>query len=181
MRAGLYRALRVVWVIVGILAAWVLVWAFLLRPHEPEPQPEAPATPTEIPTSPPQLVPTLDDDESTQILELFSPSDQSLTHQITETTIRQHIEQVITNSFVLRKCKLISEDEYADSFRASVIYAQVMNYAPDEKTAIAKVHQLTESAGTGYSLVYGRTPCDNPKLPAIAEHLLVWQQAYLAR
>jgi hypothetical protein len=118
-------------------------------------------------------------DKSTTVLELFNPSDSTLTKQINETTLSQQIEQVMATSFVLTNCKLMDEAGYINSYRAAMVYAERTNLAPNAAEAKKMVHRITESAGASYSLIYSRTKCDDPKLPTIAKQLIAWQDGYL--
>ena len=188
MPRTLYQRISiVVTVVVALLTAVSLIWAFVLRPAQStSSQPttgsiaSADAASTVTPTkSGGAKEKPLAADQSTLILELFNPSDQALTNQITEASITQQIEQIQTSSFVLRKCDLIDDEEYANTFRALIAYAVQMNLAPDVTAAEKKVRQIAESASTSYSLVYSRTKCDSPALPDIAKQLLLWQEGYL--
>lgn len=138
------------------------------------------ASPTPEPTPEPTTHPTLDA-KSTTILELFNPSDQALTKQLTDTALSQQIEQILTTSFVLTRCKLITEENYRDNYRALTAYATTMRLAPDAAATAARLRQLAESASTSYAFVYRRVQCDDPSLPPIAEKLLAWQKPYLAQ
>lgn len=153
----------------------LIVFAFLLKPeHAAPPPPVAQAPVVEIP-KPAEI--TLD--TATTVLELFNPSDQSLTHQLNETTIRQQIEQIVATNYVLGNCKLISTETYRDSFRALIVFAQRMKLADTPNAAEAKVRAIAESASASYSLLYHRTKCDDPKLTKTKQQLIAWQKAYL--
>lgn len=171
------------WLLVALVSA-ALGAALTLLLHQPAPiAPAAPpvASPiTAAPTiTPAPLAPAPANDQATLVLELFNPSDISLTHQLSETAINQQIEQVLTTSFILTQCKLISEADYADSFRALIVFAQRMKLASGATAAEAKVREIAESASTSYSLVYSRTKCDSAQLPMLREQLLTWQKAML--
>jgi len=143
--------------------------------------PVADTTTEALPIAPPKVTIPEEplDEKSAKILELFNPSDFALTKQLTETSVSQQIEQILTTSFVLSACKLINSNDYRDSFRAVIVYAQKVKLANSLESAEAKVRQIGESAGASYSLVYSRTKCDDPRLPPIAAQLLNWQKAYL--
>ena len=121
-----------------------------------------------LPPAPPNA------DNSKIILELFNPSDASLTHQQNETTISQQIEQTLTVTFVLTKCLIISQDDYSDIFRALIFYAEKVKLAPDEASAIARVREIAESSKASYALVYSRTSCEDPHLPVLADDIAKW-------
>jgi hypothetical protein len=110
---------------------------------------------------------------------LFNPSDQSLTHQLNETTIRQQIEQIMATNYVLANCHLIDAESYRNSFRALIVYAQRTKFADSWVTAEEKVRSIAESASASYSLLYYRTKCDDPKLAQTTRQLIDWQNAYL--
>ena len=118
-------------------------------------------------------------DNSKIILELFNPSDQSLTHQLNTTTLSQQIEQTMTISFVLTKCQLISNNDYTDTFRALVAYAERSKLATDATTAEATVRQIAESSKASYALVYSRTSCTDQQLPTLANQVLEWTRNVL--
>ncbi len=145
--------------------------------------PHSPPVPVAVPVQPtPPAVPAPSQatlDKSTEVLELFNPSEQSLTHQLNESQLSQQIEQVMTTSYVLAHCNLMDNDEYRDNFRALIVFAQHSGLAPDAVTAEAKVRQLAESAGVSYSLLYSRTNCGDPQLATIYRQMLNWQKIYL--
>ena len=152
----------------------LIAFAFLLKP-EPATPPLAIKSPTvDIPKPPAITV-----DSATTVLELFNPSDQSLTHQLNETTIRQQIEQIIATNYVLANCNLISNETYRDSFRALIVYAQRTKLDDSASAAEKRVRTIAESASASYSLLYYRTKCDDPKLTKTTQQLIAWQKAYL--
>lgn len=153
----------------------LIAFAFLLDPASEAPDPSAAAP---VAASPPPL-PLPPQDVATTVLELFSPSDQSLTHQLNDTTITQQIEQLMATNYVLLNCKHINHHQYRDNFRALILYAQRMKLADTPEAAEAKVRLIAQSASASYSLLYQRTPCDDPRLAATAGELLAWQRAYL--
>jgi hypothetical protein len=158
----------------GILLFIWVIW-FLGGPSEPPPMPQQPAAPEEkpVPPAPPNA------DNSKIILELFSPSDQSLNHQLTTTSLSQQIEQTMTITFVLVKCQIISQDDYSDIFRALILYAQGTKLAPDAASAEAKVRQIAESSSASYALVYNRASCTDSKLPPLANDITKWSRQVL--
>ena len=178
MRQHLQQLSRkfVILLLEALVIGALIVFAFFLKPEAiaPPEQPVVKAPVVEIPKPP---VITLDN--ATTVLELFNPSDQSLTHQLNETTIRQQIEQIVATNYVLGNCKLISTETYRDSFRALIVFAQRMKLADSSTTAEAKVRAIAESASASYSLLYYRTKCDDPKLMKTKQQLIEWQKAYL--
>jgi hypothetical protein len=123
--------------------------------------------------------PPLNATNSQLILELFNPSDQSLTHQLTTSALTQQIEQALTVSFVLTKCGTMSQEEYRDNFRALILYAQRTHLAADAAGSEKLVRHIAESAGTSYALIYSRTSCRDPKLQAMADQLASWRATIL--
>ena len=113
------------------------------------------------------------------VLELFNPSDQSLTHQLNKTNLSQQIEQALTISFILTKCGTLSSTEYRDTFRALILYAQQMHLADDEVMAEKLVRHISESSGASYSLIYSRLSCSSPQLPALADQLRNWTKGIM--
>lgn len=115
------------------------------------------------------------------ILELFNPSDQSLTRQLTTTALEQQIEHALTTSFVLSQCGILDRDTYRDSFRALILYAERTHLAPDNASAEQLVRRISESSATSYALVYSRTQCNSSELPALADQLHRWTQQVLTQ
>jgi hypothetical protein len=113
------------------------------------------------------------------VLELFNPSDQSLTHQLNKTNLSQQIEQALTISFILTKCGKLSPDEYRDAFRALILYAQTVHLATGADDAENLVRHIAESSGVSYSLIYSRLNCDSPQLPILATQLKSWTAAII--
>lgn len=150
----------------GVILLLVLMLAF---GNDEKPEHVIVPLPPETPAPPPPP-----EGASEIILQLFNPSDQSLTNQLSTTVFKQQIEEAMTVSFVLTKCRIITQDDYANTFRALIVYAQQTKLAADEATADTLVRQIAESAGASYSLVYSRTPCDDPKLPVLAQQLAQW-------
>lgn len=178
MRSPLLKLSRSPLLLLGglLLVAAILLGVVVGSTPEVSPvptQPPPPAKPPEIPA--PIPLP----DHATAVLELFSPSDQMLTHQLNETNISQHIEQVMATSYILANCHVIDTDTYRDSFRALIVYAQRTKLAANATEAEAKVRTIAGLAGASYSLLYRRTKCDSPRLPVIAQQLVAWQKAYL--
>ena len=129
---------------------------------------QAPVVVDNTPPPPPNA------DNSKIILELFNPTDQALTHQLTNTTYSEQIEQTMTVSFVLTKCQLISQDDYRDTFRALILYAEKSKLAADAVAAEAAVRQIAEASKASYALIYSRTSCTDPQLPALTNQVLQW-------
>lgn len=167
-----------------LLAAVFLVSiTAILWPH-PQPEPvvvPVQAEPPVVPPPPPPAKIAQDQDNATTVLELFNPSDQYLTNQMNETSLSQQVEQVMATSYILVHCNLMDNDEYRDTFRALIVFAQHTGLASDAASAEAKVRNLAESAGATYSLLYARKNCMDPQLPAIARQMLNWQNIYLRK
>lgn len=160
--------------VIGVLIAF----AFFIKPL-PEAKPSA-IIPSKA--APPDVTKqSVSQDNATAVLELFNPSDQSLTHQLNETTVRQTIEQIIATNYVLANCKRIDTDTYRDSFRALILYAQTSNLAANAVEAENKVRQIADAASASYSLLYYRTKCDDPKLDTTTAQLIAWQRAQLGK
>lgn len=155
----------------GLLVLALLWRAFLYSPPpppvpEPAPQPIAVATPEEAP--PADLV-----------LDLFSPTDGMLAAQIAESTLTRQIDEAITINFLLRRCEFLSARDYADTYRALVAYAYKAGLAPSMAEAEQRVRGISETASASYSLIYSRTPCTDPQLPAAHAQLRSWRHAML--
>ena len=118
-------------------------------------------------------------DAPTLVLELFNPTDQTLNKPVSEATVRQNIEQILSTSFVLSNCGLIESDISRDSFRASVMYAIDTKYAKDGNDAILKIQKIQKAASATYEMLYRNTNCKDSKLPVIAKQMHEWQTHYL--
>lgn len=169
-RLGLYAA----GLFIGFMA---LLW-FTRPDHTP-----APTLLSVVPQAAPRAVaPEPAAPQNAQlILELFNPGDASLTHQLSTSALEQQIEQATTTSFVLRKCELLSREEYRDVFRALILYAQQTHLVADAAGAEAEVRRISDSAGTSYALIYSRTKCDDDQLPGLAYQLKSWTQLILTQ
>lgn len=165
------------WLLFGLVAMAVIGF-ILIQKAEPEP-PALPVAPQPQAAPEPETPEPALSYQSATILELFSPSDPYLTKQLNETALSQQIEQIITTSFVLTNCGIITKEDYRQNFYALINYALTMKLEPDATAAEARVRLIAQSASTSYSMVYSQTPCDSPQLPTLAKQLLEWQKAYL--
>ncbi len=120
-------------------------------------------------------------DAPSLVLELYSPSDQQEQAQISETKIRENIEQVLSTGFALSQCQLMDSDAMADSFRASLAYAVNTHFAKDMDDAMLKIQAIYKAAAASYVMLYRNTDCKNPKLATIAQQMVAWQDHYLGR
>lgn len=156
----------------------LIAFAFFIKPLPPA-KPSI-TNPTQTPA---QAISkqSVSEDNATAVLELFNPSDQSLTHQLNETTVRQTIEQIIATNYVLANCKRIDTDTYRDSFRALILYAQTSGLASSAVEAENKVRQIADAASASYSLLYYRTKCEDPKLDVTTAQLIAWQRVQLGK
>jgi len=152
---------------------FALVLIVLLTSGGPSPvREERPAQPVVVEKPLPPAPPNADNSQI--ILELFNPSDQILDAQRAATSSTQQIEQTLTVTYVLTKCGLISNDDYRDTYRALVMYAEQAKLAPDMASADAKVREIAQSANASYALIYSRTSCTDQQLPTLAKQLTEW-------
>jgi hypothetical protein len=162
-------------------SAAIVAVALWVRTHStpaPVVAQENPAPASELPPQPvTETSPT--DEKSQKILELFHPSEQALSKQLSETEAKEQIEQLLTTSFVLTTCNIGDSELYRNSFLAATVFAQRNNLASDQRSALKLVRDIAKASGASYALVYKNTKCDNPKLPTIAEQVLTWQKGYL--
>lgn len=131
-------------------------------------------TPREAPIERP-----LSPEQTDMILDLFDPSQGLLDQQKSEAALAAKIEQALTVSFVLRRCDYLSQSEYADTHHAIHAYAQRMKLGPTPEQTRNRLAAITEAANASYTLIYGRTDCNHPSLPPIAEQLEDWREAIL--
>lgn len=167
--------------LLALAAGLALCFAALAFYHHLTRRPTQPVSsaPAPIAASPSPQQSIGDKDKATLVLELFNPTDQSLSSQHSETNTAQQIEQIMATSYILEQCDRISKKDQHDTYRALIVYAQRTGLAANQATAQARVHHLAESAGVSYTLLYRRTNCDDPKLKQIRKQLLAWQKAYL--
>lgn len=178
MRQHLQQLTRklVILLLEALVIGALIAFAFFLKPL-PSAAPLTEKPPQATPKAPKNQA--LTQDNATTVLELFNPSDQSLTNQLNETTIRQNIEQIVATNYVLANCKRIDTETYRDSFRALMVYAQTTKLAASAVEADTKVRQISEAASASYSLLYYRTKCDDPKLDTVKAQLISWQKSQL--
>lgn len=159
-----------IYITTGVFAFIILALLYVSQVETVETMPgqAAPVVEPEAPPAPPNA------DNSKTILELFSPSDVSLDSQLTTTGINRQIEQALTVTYVLTKCVIISQDDYADTYQALLLYAQLSHLAPDEQTADQKLREIAESANASYSLIYSRISCNDKQLQPLAAQLSNW-------
>ena len=168
---------QVVYISIGVFIFIVVALFYVsqLQTVKVMPGQAAPVVEAPLPPAPPNA------DNSQTILELFSPSDASVQAQHTQTTTSQQIEQTLTVSYVLTKCLIISQDDYADAYRALLLYAQYTKLAPDQASADEKLHDIAESANASYSLIYSKISCNDKQLPALAAQLTSWTDQMFTR
>lgn len=145
-----------------------LLYVSQIETVETMPGQPAPVVEPEAPPAPPNA------DNSKTILELFSPSEAALDNQLSTTGINRQIEQALTVTYVLTKCLIISQDDYADTYQALLAYAQLSKLAPDQETADQKLREIATSANASYSLVYSRISCNDKQLQPLAVQLSNW-------
>lgn len=158
--------------IYGCGGVFFIVLILLLTSGGPSPVREAPSQPVAIEKPLPPAPPNADNSQI--ILELFNPSEQILDAQRATTSATQQIEQTLTVSYVLTKCGHISNDDYRDTYRALVMYAEQAKLAPDQASADTKVREIAQAANASYALIYSRTSCTDQQLPALAKQLTEW-------
>ncbi len=169
----------------GVLALVGIVAIVTAIKRHQQPPATGDAIPKETSAPAPQAVPPSAaegiKDTPTIVLELFNPSDETLTQQLSETTIRQNIEQVLSTSFVLSRCGVLDSNANSDIFRASVAYAVNTHFAKDIPDAVGKIQALHQSAAATYVMLYRNTDCKNPTLKTIAAQMVKWQTYYLSQ
>lgn len=118
--------------------------------------------------------------ESDLVLDLFNPTDEENLAQRSRTELSQQVEQAITMNFTLRQCKLITQQEYGDNYRAMLIYILRSRLALTAQDAKTELDRITEASSASYALIYSRTPCDTPQLVTAASQLADWRNALIA-
>ena len=162
-------------------AVTALAAAWLWQQHSPPPAP-APiaAAPPELPAPRPVVAPA-PAARPDLVLDLFEPDSASLSAQQSDSALRGQIEHALTVSFVLTKCRLITQDEYSGTYNDLITYAASRHMAPDLPGAAVRVREIAKSAGASYSLVYSRVPCTDASLPPLAASLRDWRNQLSSR
>jgi len=154
-----------------ILLAALLVWRAFYY-HAPASQKATTVQPTA-----PVMAPTQQAlQQSDLILDLFNPSEATLNNQRTQSELVRQIEEAMTVSFVLRRCDMLSDEQYYDTYRALFLYIQRTHLSDD---ANAELKRITASASASYSLIYSRTSCDLPQLKTSVAQLKQWRESML--
>lgn len=166
----------------GILLGLILGSVFFSAPPPPlptepvaEPAPVVEeAAPEPVAPPPPPLT------DADVILDLFNPSAETADAQRTQSRVTQQLEEALTVSFVLRKCERITQQEYSDTYRALIFYAQRMNMAPTLAESEALMQNIGNASSASYALIYSRTPCDAPELAHVTRQLAQWRAQLLS-
>lgn len=179
----LLRSKPILWAVSILVLVGLVSVAVAIKRNQPidasKTEEAATSTPITAPTIPEATAKEGIKGTPNVVLELFNPSDASLTQQLNETTIQQNIEQLLSTSFVLSHCGVMDSSDNANIFRASVGYALETHLAKDVPEAVAKIQELTKSAAATYVMLYRNTDCKNPKLKTISEQMVKWETYYL--
>ena len=119
--------------------------------------------------------------QSDLILDLFNPSEQALDAQLNSSGLKRQIEEAITINFILRKCDLISQREYRETYQALILYAERSGLAASQAAAAQEIDNINRSASASYSLIYARTRCNQAQLSTARDQLASWRNALLGR
>jgi hypothetical protein len=162
-----------VWITGTILAACTLSLWLWHRPApatQPVPEP-APANNTQAATPRGEIDPVLD---------LFNPSADMSAAQRSRSELTQQMEQVLTVNFLLRKCNIVTQQEYTDTYRAMTYYLYRSGVSASLGDAGDELTSINNAATASYSLIYSRTPCDSAQLSNLAAQIANWRTAIMA-
>jgi hypothetical protein len=160
------------WVGVIAIALFTLLFFQALQPKPsvmpstpahpaPQKQVAAPAKQAPVPTHP--------------ILELFNPSDETISRDQAKSKIHEELEQLLVIAIMLQRCDIVSESEYTGIYQASYRYAQRTRLFTDVD---ALMPELLLSAQKTYQLVYAGTSCQESSLRTLKEQTMAWQAQY---
>ena len=117
--------------------------------------------------------------EGDVVLDLFNPSDASLSEQLSESTLKRRLEEAMTTSFILKRCGRLNDSDYNDTYRALMTYAQKMQPTLNTQQLLENFNAVIASASASYGLIYARLSCDTPQLTAATDQLAAWREAIL--
>lgn len=117
--------------------------------------------------------------EADPVLELFNPSDASLSEQVSETTLKSRMEEAMTTSFILKRCGLVNDTEYSETYQALMLYAQRMQPSLTPVQLQESFSATVASASASYGLIYARMRCDTPELQLAAQQIAGWRREIL--
>lgn len=165
------RRVRMLAIVAFAALLMALIWRIFW--YESPTPPPVPAAPSVAPQ------PAMPRDESTLILDLFDPSEAVLAEQHSATLLSQQLEQAMTVTFVLKRCDMLSDSQYADTYRALVTYAYRAKLAASYTEADQFMRGISSSAAASYQLLYGRLSCQASELPGLARQLADWRELTL--
>jgi len=158
-----------------ILLALALAWrAFFYQKPLPQARPALKATTPSTPPAPTAQSLT----NSSLILDLFNPTDETVTAQLSASTLKRQIEEALVMNFMLHRCGITSNSEYGDTYRALVIYAERSGLS-DRAHAGDEINRINASASATYALLYAKADCDTRLLIPAAQRLAEWRNALL--
>lgn len=162
---------------IALAAAALLALTLALRGFDQPEQETAVATPAS------QIVPAVPIPapitQSDVVLDLFNPSETSLSEQLSESALKRRLEEAITTSFILKRCGRLNDSEYNDTYRALMTYAQEMQPTLNTKQVLDNFNAVIASASASYGLIYARLSCDTPQLADATAQLAAWRQNIL--
>lgn len=168
----------VAWIVAGLGAAIAALAIAIVWPHS-SPAPTAPAAlpaeqlPAQNPAPPAPLA------ESDPVLELFNPSQASLSEQLSEAALKSRLEEAMTTSFILKRCGMVNDSEYSNTYQALMLYARRMQPTLSDQEIQDGFRATVASASASYGLIYARVSCDTPPLQTAAAQLAQWREAIL--
>ena len=161
---------------IAIIALFVLLIAYVaIQIFRVPPAPIAIAPVMSTAPAAVALISPLPNTASEQIIDLFQPSPDAVTQQLSASDTAAQIENAMVVSYTLLHCNLMTQQEYADTFNALITHSIRSHLEPDATRAEARVRSIASAAAGSYSMVYSNTPCDDPSLPEKALALKNWR------
>lgn len=105
------------------------------------------------------------------MLALFSPSNEELAEQQSQSHNQQKLEQIMVMAYLLANCEIISANDYQELYQALLHYLSASHGAHAADTA----EQAAIRAKASYQLVYRYVPCDDASLQQTAQQLQQWK------
>lgn len=109
------------------------------------------------------------------VRDLFDPSTGQTAAQQRESAVHSQIDNILLNSYVLMRCKKLSQAEYQDTYQMLINYVIAQQLAATRDAADAIVRERAKAANASYEMIYGRLKCGEIDGKGLAYSLEVWR------
>jgi len=157
------------------LTVLVAVWAW----HTDKSQEATPSAPVPAQSALPSSQRQATALEPDPVLQLFNPSQASLDEQLSDASLKSRLEEAMTTSFILKRCGLVSDEAYNQTYQALMLYAQRMQPGLSTQQLQENFAGIVASSSASYGLIYARLSCDTPQLSTAAAQLAQWRHHIL--